>query len=453
MLEKNTTLVRKVTKSFDLKRGIDLPSKIAQFQANDFFLFTAVDKASFISTNVYGKEFLELFKKGHSIEEVINIMKEKGIATDKIISELHSFLVKVEKKGFYEDATVKEPPIEPILHVDITNKCNLTCVHCFQDAGKPRENELSTSEWLKVIEDFSNLYKTNITISGGEPLCHPGIFEILEKSKNSGLYVTLFTNGTLINDEQIVEKFEKYVDKIQISLDGATEKENDEIRGKGSFEKIIYAFQLLQKTKIHLNMAVSLMPQNLSGFTANVERMINRIGLGVDIRISPIMKEGRAQNSHMFSDKNIAKFEVRKMLEELFRKRLKTIQKEEKNVRINNCGYAESVVVSSIGDVYPCNVYESRVKIGNIRTGNFSDMVKEIDKLRQRVSVENIAQCSVCDLKMLCFGGCRLNNVYRNNDILIPCCTEEYKKEICEFVVEKEENFHPLELLMDNKST
>lgn len=443
-------LVKKVTKEFDIKAGITIPSKIAEYKSGTSYLFIAPEKASFITTNETGKKFLYFFKNGDTIEEVIEKMKRENMEMNTIISQLHSFLVKVERKSFYEDAEVKEVNIdEPVLHLDITNKCNLRCSHCFQDAGEPRENELTSDEWLKIIDAFSSHYRTSVTVSGGEPLLHPGIFDLLKRAKNNGLQISLFSNGTLINNEKIVDELQKWVDKIQLSLDGAIAETNDAIRGAGSFENVITAFQLLKDTNISLDLALSLLPQNVQELKKDIEKLTQRISDKVNFRISPVMREGRANKSHDFPNKRIAQLELREVLSNLYRKRLRTISKFEKNVKLNNCGFGETVVVSSVGDVYPCNVYEPKTRCGNVRENDFAQIFEKIRRYREDANVENIKTCAACDLKIVCFGGCRLNNIYRNNDILQPACTEETRKELCAFIVDKEENFDPLSLLME----
>lgn len=448
-------MVRERQKSFNMDEGIKLPLHFSRYQAGEFSLLIAPEKASFISANGFGVRFAEYFRQGYTIQQVIDFMKNEGVEMDRIVSELHTFLVRVERKGFYEDAPVQVFKDETFIHIDVTNRCNLSCIQCLQNAGKPRENELNTEEWLNVIDEFCKFHKGRITVSGGEPLLHPGIFEILERAKYHGMEVTLFTNGTLISDEEIARKLEKCVDRIQISLDGATSEDNDKIRGNGSFEKIIKAFQLLGKTKIELNLSICLMPQNKDTLHREIEVIMNRIGAEVNLKISPVIKMGRANDSQRFKDEKTANSEVLKLLSEVYLKKLRSLPVEVKNFMMTNCGYGESVVISSNGDVFPCNIYESRVKLGNVRDNDFSRMITVIDGLRERVSVENIPLCKSCDLRYICMGGCRLNNIYQKNDILISGCTAEYKKNFIDYIINYEENLDPSMILMkmaqDNK--
>jgi radical SAM protein with 4Fe4S-binding SPASM domain len=403
----------------------------------------APDKASLITTNELGSKFVEYFSKNLSIKEVMEEMKSKGVKMSTIQSELNNFLIKVEKNGFYEDSVVKEVDIKPSLQIDITNKCNLTCVHCLRDAGKPSENELDTPEWLKVIDDFSSLFKTDVTISGGEPLVHPGFFNIIKKAKEKGLGVTLFTNGVLINEEY-AKKLQGYVKRIQVSLDGATEEVNDKIRGRGSFGKVLKAVSLLYDTDIVLDMAFSLMPSNLKNFYENIEELIKTVGPKINFKLSEVVKFGRADSTHMFPDKNGRRLEpeAKKLRDHLYKRRLKAPPGSSKNIMLLNCGYGEMVTISSVGDIYPCPLYESSVKHGNIRNDDFKEILKKIDADRQKCSTKNMEECKTCDLRSRCSGGCRINNIYYNGDILKPECIQkpDYKDWMYSVIMDHERN-------------
>ncbi len=437
-------------KDFNIKEGIRLPKLVTERKVGDFYLFIAPEKASFLTTNEFGWRILHFFKDGKTIEQVINAFKNDGIDQETIVSQLHRFLVKVEKKGFYEDAEVTDFHVEqPALHLDLTLKCNLFCPQCFQNAGKERPNELSTEEWLKIIDTFTSKYQTGVCFSGGEPMTHPGIFQILERAKERGLKVTLFSNGTYFTDEAIIKRLSQLVDKIQMSLDGATAEVNDLIRGAGVFNQVILAAKWIDEAGIPLDIAISIMPQNVQDLKNNIESLVKMFGPKVNIRTSSLNKEGRANESHIFASKLKGSQEVREFTSQLYRKHLKILPTFDKNVRGNNCGYGETIVISSTGDVYPCNFYDERTKYGNLRDNDLLEIMEKIQIDMKRVEVENIEICKNCDLKVFCLGGCRLNNIFRNNNLFVPLCTPEHKMELCQRTVDREENDDPITLWLE----
>ena len=121
----------------------------------------------------------------------------------------------------------------------ILTKCNLACKHCYINPKEHGENTLSfdtIKKWLSVFKQKNK----NLVLLGGEPTLHTDLSKIIRVAKEKLFYssVTLDTNGYLFND--ILSKTSpKLLDFISFSLDGAEEKLNDSIRGKGSYKKCI----------------------------------------------------------------------------------------------------------------------------------------------------------------------------------------------------------------------
>ena len=122
----------------------------------------------------------------------------------------------------------------------ILTKCNLNCRHCYINREQHGENTLplSTIEvWLGAFAEKSNI--ANVIFLGGEPTIHPDLSFAIKKAKNMGYNsITVDTNGYLFND--ILSKVSPDdVDYFSFSLDGATRKTNNMIRGEGSYDKCI----------------------------------------------------------------------------------------------------------------------------------------------------------------------------------------------------------------------
>lgn len=122
----------------------------------------------------------------------------------------------------------------------ILTNCNLKCRHCYINTEQHGTNILSLSTinaWLGIFAKKNR--KTNVVFLGGEPTMHPDLALAIKKAKELGYHsITVDTNGYLFND--ILSKVEPMdVDYFSFSLDGATAKTNDWIRGKGSYDTCI----------------------------------------------------------------------------------------------------------------------------------------------------------------------------------------------------------------------
>ena len=434
-------------KEFNLDEGIALPEEITYHRVEDTHLFIAPEKASYICTNDIGKRFLGLFKKGLNISTIISKLSPK-YEKEKIISELRNFLIAVEKQGFYENVTVKEESeFKPVLQSYILHKCNIRCRHCFMDAGESKQNELSSDEWFKIIDYWGDLAKeSRIIFTGGEPLLHPDLIQFVKRAKEKKLTVELFSNGTLINKE-IAGKLAKYIDIIQLSLDGASPEVNDEIRGKGVFKKVVNSIDLFGKTNVKIRIAVIVMPQNADDIKLNIEKLVKSFPRDVEFKFGFATTEGRADKSRRFSPSYLGEIKLQEILTVLYKKKLKTMRKIEPNFLTRNCGYGMSISISSDGYIFPCAIL--RNSYGNVKENSLKDILEKMYRDRIATNIENLENCNQCDVRYFCYGGCRLNNLKYNKSLLKPYCPPGKKEDMYKLLVNRNK-FDPVSIWIGN---
>jgi len=106
----------------------------------------------------------------------------------------------------------------PILaHIVPIRRCNLACTYCneFDAVSAP----VPLSEMLRRVDLLADLGTTIITISGGEPMLHPQLDEIIRHIRHRGAVATLITNGYLLTVERIRRLNHAGLDYLQISID------------------------------------------------------------------------------------------------------------------------------------------------------------------------------------------------------------------------------------------
>ncbi len=106
----------------------------------------------------------------------------------------------------------------PVLaHLVVIRKCNLACTYCseFDNFSKP----VATAELLQRIDHLAALGTTTITLTGGEPLLHPDIENVIRHIRTRGVMAILVTNGYFLNAEKINRLNAAGLDRMQISID------------------------------------------------------------------------------------------------------------------------------------------------------------------------------------------------------------------------------------------
>jgi MoaA/NifB/PqqE/SkfB family radical SAM enzyme len=104
-----------------------------------------------------------------------------------------------------------------VAHIIPVRRCNLACAYCNEyDKVSP---PVATEVMLRRIDRLHELGTTIITFSGGEPLLHPDLDELIRRIRGHGLIATLITNGYLLSPDRIQRLNRARLDSLQISID------------------------------------------------------------------------------------------------------------------------------------------------------------------------------------------------------------------------------------------
>ncbi|OGJ21753.1 hypothetical protein A3K73_06960 [Candidatus Pacearchaeota archaeon RBG_13_36_9] len=167
-----------------------------------------------------------------------------------------------EKKENFKKKYNLRPP--SFIVFSPTQKCNLKCVGCYA-SSKINAPTLTFEIVDKICDEVYNEWGNRfMTISGGEPLMYEDhgktLFDIWEKYRD--MFFLFYTNGTLTN-EKTAEKLAKLGNVTPaISIEG-WEKETDERRGKGIFNKIKEATENLKKTGVPFGFSITATQKNI----------------------------------------------------------------------------------------------------------------------------------------------------------------------------------------------
>lgn len=314
----------------------------------------------------------------------------------------------------------------------ITNRCNLRCLHCYQQTYED-VNELSLADIediLAQIDQFSVEHsehgRIHIILTGGEPLLFSHLETLIKKvhERKTIRSYSLLTNGHYV-DAAHVQFLKKYRPAyVQISLDG-TKKNHEIIRGPGSFDKAMQGIKQLVAAKIRTTISFTATRKNYKDFL-RLSFLCNRLNINClwtdRVIPNPSDTEGLSLGPaevrkyfwllrlaffinllHPVTQNWISAARALQFLALPFRKPYR-------------CSAGRKLLaIMPDGDVYPCRRMER--KVGNLFENSVSTIYTSNDFLvRLRDDDAIIRGCEGCKHEKTCRGGLRCLALAKNND-------------------------------------
>lgn len=161
------------------------------------------------------------------------------------------------------------------LTAELTHRCPLHCPYCSNPIElQNRENELTTAEWLGVLEQAGDLGIAQVHFTGGEPLLRPDLELLVRGAREAELYVNLITSGIGLTEDRVKQLAEAGVDSIQLSVQGSSAELADAIAGFRSHELKRQAARRIRASGLPLHMNVVLHRANLHQIEAIIEQSV-----------------------------------------------------------------------------------------------------------------------------------------------------------------------------------
>ncbi len=328
----------------------------------------------------------------------------------------------------------------PVVILNLTRRCNLRCIHCYaaSDTGAG-ENELSTAEWMRVLDDLAEFGSPVVLFSGGEPLIHPDIVRLVKYATDRGLRAAASTNGTLITPDMAVALNDAGLSYAGVSIDGLAGTHDVFRGGVGAFDRAMAGIENARAAGLKTGIRCTITRRNVRDipgiFRLIEERHIPRVcfyhlvytGRGEDLRAEDLDHAGtRAALDTIIAETSA--LHARSVTPEVL-----TVDNHadgpylwlrltaEDPVRAENVlellryngGNSTGVGVASIGwdgTVYPDQFWRTR-PLGNVREQPFSAVWTDesndfLNKLRRKQ--EHVTgRCVTCRFLTLCGGNFR----------------------------------------------
>ncbi len=158
----------------------------------------------------------------------------------------------------YLNHNPKVEGLPSLLHIEITNRCNLSCVMCGRNTKKFSGNSDISFDLFKKIVDQALSMKVEMLIlhSWGEPLLHPQIIEMIEYADLKCIPTWMSTNATLLDEKMSKRILRSGLRGLVFSIDGATAKTYESIRKGANYKVTVNNIKRFLKLRKEMNVKI-----------------------------------------------------------------------------------------------------------------------------------------------------------------------------------------------------
>ena len=328
----------------------------------------------------------------------------------------------------------------PLVVWNMTTRCNLRCVHCYNRSGEDvAETGLSTEEAEALIDDLAKMAVPVLLFSGGEPVLRPDLFHLGEYATARGVRAVLSTNGTLITKEIADSLAKAQFQYVGVSIDGLTQV-HDSFRGReGAFDEAWAGIRAAQAAGLRTGVRFTVTQDNLSDLPGVLARVVSE---KVDrFCLYHLVYSGRGSE---LAKKDLSAIQRREMIEWLMDE-TEDLHRQGKPIEIlTTDNHADGILllrriesrdparasevlellsmhggcsagtkfanVDALGNVHACQFWGGE-SLGNVRERPFSEIWRDLNHpllADLRRSQELLTgRCASCRYTSYC-GGCRI---------------------------------------------
>jgi len=391
--------------------------------------------SNWVMLNRTGYEIAELLSTGAStVEAAERFASIYDLSLETAMEDVASMKNHLREHHFFygqhhqQKQLIRKPHLQSIFF-HLTDRCNLLCPHCYiADSEQKAPEDFPIDKALELIDALTGTEGGSITLSGGEPLLYPDIRAIINYAARK-VAVELLTNGTLIDQKWAAFLAKKNV-SVQVSIDGASAKTHDALRGKHSFARTLLAIRYLQEAGLGKRITVSttIMEQNIRELK-DIICLAQRLKVPY-LRFLPVRNTGRCKQQW---DKIGAGLGI-KDYEKIFQYVIELQANHQPGIDISCgvsgfllkipqssrgadkgddiwCPIGKRMVVDTKGDAWPCVLMmRKKFKLGNV----FVETPQKIMQSKVMKSVcralssrrKKIEKCRACTFQNLCQAGC-----------------------------------------------
>jgi radical SAM protein len=338
---------------------------------------------------------------------------------------------------------------------EVTQACDLACVHCRASAQPDRHPmELSTDEGKHLIDQVAALKVPVFVLTGGDPIKRPDLFELIGHARSAGVRVSLTPSATpLLTRDIVVRLKDAGLARLAVSMDGANAGTHDAFRGMtGSFARTLDAVRWANEISLPVQVNTTFCRKNIAEIDAIVALMES---LNITLwSVFFLVPTGRGKlddllNADEFEQvftkiyglSKTASFDIKTTEAQHYRRFLLQQRVVERKAGAEISATQDKatdaigraprglndgkgfVFISHTGEVFPSGFMP--MSAGNIRQQGLSGLYRESALFRSLRDTSNLeGKCGLCEFKEICGGSrARAFALTGNPNAEEPCCS------------------------------
>lgn len=298
--------------------------------------------------------------------------------------------------------------------IEITNRCNVNCRHCYVVEGrieKSQRQELEPAEMESMLEQIKELGVFTLTFSGGEFFMHPHAYDYLQMATDKQFAIRIFSNLAKNEVDELDKLLNYNVFSVETSIHGADAETHDHFtQSTGSFDRTIASIKKLRELGIPVIVKTCWTKNN---WHQSDQVMALCDELGVEFRGTTYIQSrqnGREDNlAERMTSEQVVQFYKHEEKSRTTAPDSSVGTDKSKILERNVCGAASKTFrIDPYGDVFPC--VEVQVAAGNVRTTKLTEIwhhsdvlntlrslkVKDMDLGDDVDTLDSVGGCNLC---------------------------------------------------------
>ena len=310
--------------------------------------------------------------------------------------------------------------------IEVTRRCPLECLHCYNNLPmgdmEARQRELTKEEHFRVLDELVDMGCFWLLYTGGEIFARKDFLEIYTYAKKKGFLITLFTNGTIIN-EQIADYLAEWPPfAIEITLYGRTRETYEALTAvPGSYDRCLRGIKLLKERSLPLKLKTVATSINKHEVVAMRQFAEEELGVEFkfDAQINPRIDCSQSPLAVRLTPEEVVALDMAepKGVSE-YRRLAKRDQESAPNLASNDGVYAcgggmNSFAINSYGEASICVISQQEtfgVRGSSVRQVWEGSLLRVRERKRTQVT-----KCVQCRIRALC-GMCPANGELENGE-------------------------------------